>query len=144
MLLSAQVPDASVIPKMALPDGAESWVIEVFTGGGITGKFDREFAISSGGRILCDFVEPKCPGRFSSAPLQQFLKIVPVSGEFVPPAMPMSMLCSDCLTKTMTVRRRDATGMEQTYTVSWNLLTASAVPADIRRLYEAVIAIRNP
>jgi hypothetical protein len=130
------------VPQLALPSGSDVWVVEIFSSGGITGGSSRDFALSSRGRIVCDSPKDDCPRRFSRATLQSFFQDVPLAGQAVPvPSVPS--LCSDCVTKTMVVRRRDPQGIEQTFTASWNVLTASTVPPEVMRLYKAVVSVRT-
>src|SRR6185436_11622986 len=102
------------VPQMALPSGTDVWVVEVYSSGGIVGASSREFALSSSGQIVCDLFKSDCPRGFSRDTLQSFFKDVPVAGQFAAAFDdPLRWLCSDCVTKTMVVRRRDPQGVEQ-------------------------------
>jgi hypothetical protein len=129
------------VAQLALPSGSDVWVVEIFSSGGFTGRSSRDFAVSSRGRIVCDSPKNDCPRRFSRATLQSFFQDVPLAGLVVPVSSSPS-LCSDCVTKTMVVRRRDPKGIEQTFTASWDVLTAGAVPPEVMRLYNAVVSVR--
>jgi hypothetical protein len=126
-------------PQMLLPDGNGAWLVQVVTFGGILGKGDLDFAVSSEGKMSCSF-QVRCPTDFKAA---DFHPLVGTIRDVVFPARPSPAisLCNDCITRRITISRRDSMGIVQTYTGSWDETTRDQVPQEVIRIYDAFRAL---
>ena len=130
------------LPVLALPAGDAAWAVRVETTGGLTGRGTGSVTASSGGAVLCVRMT-NCPGnlqlelRRSLSHLVSVISIAPAPQSSSSPAV---TTCSDCVTTTMTVQRRDAAG-DHTLRYTWDVSTAHAVPVDARRLHAAIMEL---
>src|SRR5262245_22791121 len=108
-------------PQMVLPDGPGTWTVRVVTSGGLLGTGSGDFVVSSEGKVLCSR-EIRCPKDFSAASFQPLIEAIPA---VVPPqpSSPAVTLCSDCITRTVTITHRDPMGIVHTHSASWNETT---------------------
>jgi hypothetical protein len=130
------------IPQMLLPAGNGTWVVQVASSGGLTGTGDgTDFALSSEGKIVCG-PALSCPDQFAASEFQSLL-------DAIRPDMPVPLvpqvvsLCRDCITNTITIRRRDPMGVEYLFTASWDVTTKSRLPEEVLRIYDAAVALRK-
>src|SRR5262245_59930943 len=122
------------VPAMVLPDGNGARTVQVTTAGGLLGGGDRAFALSSEGKIACGS-DLRCPKDF---PVPDFQALIGTIQSTLPvPPIVMVSLCSDCIRRTITIRRRDSMGVVQTYTATWDETTRSQVPEKVIRVYDA-------
>ena len=128
-----------VTAQLALPDGNGGWVVQVVTSGGFSGTGGGDFTISSQGKILCS-AQMSCPKNFVIADFQPLVEIIrPDVLPVLPPAV--VSLCRDCITRTITIRRRDSIGVVHTYTASWDDTTKSKLPQEVIRIYDAILTL---
>ena len=142
MLLAALAAQAGELPTLVLPPTEAAWVVRIVTSGGFTGRGSGSYTASSAGDVACLAV-PACPARLASdteRALSRLVTELPVST--VSPALPSrpTSTCNDCVTTTISVRRRDRAG-ERTQTFTWDETTRAGVPDSVLRLYGAVIAV---
>src|SRR5262245_4534277 len=123
--------------SMLLPDGNGAWTVEVTSTGGILGTQNRA-SLSSEGKTSCD-VELQCPKNFRTSDFQPLIEVIH-SRLPVPPVQVVSF-CSDCIKRTITIRRRDAMGVVDTYSASWDETSKSQLPLEVIRIYDAVTAL---
>src|SRR5579864_8799955 len=107
------------LPQMVLPDGNNSWVVEVFTSGGFSGSGTGNIAVSSAGQILCSSPEMHCKKTFTASTLLPLIETIP-RGTVTISGRPTTSICNDCASRTMVITRRDNVGSVQTYTASWD------------------------
>jgi hypothetical protein len=126
------------IPTLLLPEGNGAWTVQVTTSGGILGTGDGNFALSSAGKIVCAS-ESRCPKEFKVSDFQPLVAMI----EPTLPVPPLAVItfCHDCLRRTITISRRDPTGVVQSYTASWDETTQGQVPEEVVRLYFAIRAL---
>jgi hypothetical protein len=130
----------------ALPAGNGAWVIRVFTSGGFSGAGNGNVAISSKGEIVCTTQKPACPESFEVQPIQQLVDkfaALDLSRMVTSPIPAAPGTCNDCINRRVTLIWRDQTGLEHSYTVAWDELTAAMVPREIIDIYNAVMALRK-
>lgn len=133
---------ATELPTLLLPPGDNAWVVRIVTTGGFTGRGSGNLTASSAGEILCASIAA-CPDRLARDMQRSLSRLVTatLSPRPVAPTSPFNPgTCSDCVTTTMTVRRRDGAG-ERTFTYTWDAISASAVPDEALRLHAALIAL---
>jgi len=124
------------LPFIPLPEGNGAWVIRVVTTGGFTGKGTGDFTISSENKILCSAQIP-CPKEFKVSDFQPLIEVL--SPDIVLPVVPVMSVCRDCIIRTMTIRRRDPSGIVQIFTTSWDDTTKTRLPQEVMRIYDAVV-----
>jgi hypothetical protein len=128
-------------PLLLLPDGNGAWVVRVTTTGGFSGKGVGDYSISSEGKVACS-AEIRCFDQIKVSDFQMLVEVIQ-PGILPIPAPPAAGMCNDCITRTMTISRRDSTGVMSTFTVSWDDTTRSKVPQEMLRIHDAVIALRR-
>ena len=123
------------LPRLALPEGNSSWVIQVISTGGLLGNGSGDFAISSEGKAVCN-LQLRCPADFKPSDFQPLLEKIGTI-ELPVTALPIVSLCRDCITRTMTISHRDSAGVLHIYSVSWDDTTKDKLPQQIIRIYDA-------
>ena len=136
LLLIVSLTQALMLP---LPDGTGTWTVRVVTSGGFLGTGTGDFAVSSEGKVLCSG-EIRCPKDFGASSFQPLIDAIPF-GIPPQPSSPSVSLCNDCITRTMTITRRDSMGIVRTHTASWNEATKAQVPKEIIRIYDALVEL---
>jgi hypothetical protein len=140
LFLSIALAVLTQMPAPALPDGNGSWLIEVVTSGGFTGAGIGSWTLSSQGALSCP-TELQCPKNFNASALQSLID--PIRPEIFAPPQKVSItaICSDCITRTLTITQRDSKGIVRIHTVSWNEVNRSQVPQEVLRLYDAMLTL---
>ena len=140
LLVAAQV---AQLPALVLPPGEGAWVVRIETSGGFTGRGSGSFTASSAGELLCTSAEA-CLSRLVPEAQQSIGRLVagiPVSRDASPRSPVVnSGICSDCVTTTMTVQRRNGDA-ERTIQFGWDESTVGSIPGEVLRLHSAVIAL---
>jgi hypothetical protein len=127
--------------RMALPEGNGSWSVTIETSGGSTGKGEGDLAVSSQGKIACSS-GLRCASDFVPLDMQPLLDAMQnVSLPARSPSLVSS--CRDCITTTITIRRRDSMGVVQIYSGSWDETTRDKFPQEVVRIYDAVVALKK-
>jgi len=142
LLVAAQ---AVELPTLVLPAAEGAWVVRIVTSGGFTGRGSGSYTASSAGDVAC-LAAAACPGRLASdtqRALSRLVKAVPVAAVSRPSPLSTTANCNDCVTTTMSVRRRDR-DEERIQTFSWDETTRASVPDDVLRLHAAVLALAAP
>ncbi len=124
---------------MALPAGDSAWVVRVTTKGGILGTGIGDFALSSEGKLVCAATGLQCPKEFQPSAFQFLVETVK-AGTLQLSRVRVSY-CNDCITRTITISRRDSMGIVHTYTATWDDTTKSRLPQDVSRIYDAALAL---
>lgn len=149
LLLAVQVTAPPALPTLLLPQGKGAWVVRVETSGGFTGRGLGNYTASSSGELKClTYVQPAgCPEHLEGETPEVIGRLVGAiprtsSAPPVEASAPGRSMCNDCVTTTMSVRRRDADG-EQTVTYRWDESTIGAVPGEVLRLRAAILALAS-
>jgi hypothetical protein len=131
------------LPTLLMPPGNDAWVVRIVTTGGFTGRGSGSLTASSAGEMLCVSVT-SCPGRLvpeTQRSLSRLITAVPLPDTVAPRSSPLNPgTCSDCVTTTLTLRRRDGIG-ERTVAYTWDVSTVSTVPEEVLRLHSAIVAL---
>jgi len=125
-------------PALLLPDGNGAWTIHVTSSGGFLGTGYRDFSVSSEGKIVCG-QDLRCPKDFRASDVQPFVEMIH-STLPVPPVAVIS-ICSDCIRRTISIRRRDSMGIVQVYSASWDDTTRGQLPPEVIRVYDAIAVL---
>jgi hypothetical protein len=142
LLVAAQTVE---LPTLVLPAAEDAWVVRIVTSGGFTGRGSGSYTASSSGDVSC-LAAAACPGRLApdtQRALSRLVKAVPVAAVSRPSPSSPTGSCNDCVTTTMSVRRRDR-DEERMQTFSWDETTRASVPDDVLRLHAAVLALAAP
>ena len=123
-----------------------SWVIQIVSRGGITGRGTGDVVVRSEGTLALS--EPAAAKPSAGAqPIGPDL-MRPLH-ERVQAALPsqwtgshLSSTCSDCDVTLMVIARRDANGAVRTHTAFWDAITKRGVPAEVLRIYEAALTLK--
>ena len=125
----------------AIPNGAEAWVLQVTTSGGVMGAGVRSanFAVTSEGRIVCEAAEcaRSLPGGELRGLIDRLSKLDRSLWPGVPSVAGQMTLCRDCLRTTLTLRRREG-DIVAVYAASWDPSQPLAAP-----IRELAIAVRQ-
>jgi hypothetical protein len=124
-------------PQLFLPDGNGAWLVQVVTRGGLTGAGQGDFAVTSEGKSVCNRPEQRCLRDFKAAEFHRLVEMIQ-AGKL---PIPLVSLCSDCITRIITISRRDATGIVHTYTAMWDETTKGRLPQEVIRIYDALFAL---
>jgi hypothetical protein len=145
------VPGAFAIPAisglfMEVPAEPSAWVIRIVSGGGFTGQY-RGLVVASQGTVRCT-AEIQCQGTLSATELESITRLLsePVLSKW-PQAngsssAPISV-CSDCIRVWAEVRHRERDGTEKLYSTTWDDVSKSSLPAEIRQIYETALSFRR-
>ena len=145
---STSFPQAAgnTLASPVLPAGNGAWVVRIITSGGFSGAGNGNAAISSKGEIVCTMQKPACPESFEVQPIQRLVDkfaVLDLSRMVTRPIPAAPGTCNDCINRRVILIWRDQTGLEHSYSVSWDELTAAMVPREIIDIYNAVMALRK-
>jgi hypothetical protein len=129
-----------ILLQLNLPGGDNAWVVEITSTGGLTGNGAGDISVSSDRKIHCATPGMKCPKDFDASSLSPLVDALPFGRQtvLIPPE---GAACNDCINRTISIRRRNAAGVVQGYSASWNDLTASQIPRGVLRLYDSVLKL---
>lgn len=140
--LEAQTP---VLPASS-PDSRAVWTVSILTLGGLDGRGQGGFSVTSAGDFTCHSMTPcarqiqkpalqSLESFIASATLPQALQMPDIFPTF--PVQTSPSVCFDCIVTTMSLRIRDSKGVEWTYAWSWDVTTQSGVPIEFMRIFRA-------
>lgn len=131
--LPAQLKDAYTPAE--LPGGKDSWVVQVITRGGFTGRGRGDVTLKSDGVVSCSpTVFDACADTLPPASLESLSKLVSAANPKEWRDRPGS-LCNDCYVVLFALQRRDAKGRAKSYTVYFDDTTLAQMPEAVRQLY---------
>ena len=126
-------------PMLALGNGRGAWVVEVTTSGGFTGRGRGNFAVRVDGVTACT-----PPMQCATLAPHQLSPVANAVGQLITERWtpePSRSVCNDCVLTTMTLRKRDANGVDVMRTFSWTEVTWEQVPRDVGGIYQAVMEL---
>jgi hypothetical protein len=140
--IEAQAPVTPVL----IPDSRAVWTISILTSGGLDGRGQGGFNVTSAGEFTCNSTVPctrqiqkpalqPLEGFIHSATLPQALQFSDIIPPF--PIQTSPSVCFDCIVTTMSLRIRDSKGVEWNYAWSWDVTTQSSVPTEFMRIFRA-------
>ena len=125
---------------MALAQAAGSWVVEITTSGGFSGRGRGSLTVASDGTTRCAG-PATCASRLAGDAINMMtgrLAALRTAGWEVTPA---DDTCRDCYQTTMTVRRRPRDGGEAISVFKWTDITFTKAPDDVKRVYETMVQV---
>lgn len=138
--LEAQTP---ALPATS-PDSRAVWTVSILTSGGLDGRGQGGFSVTSAGDFTCNSTTPcarqiqkpalqSLAGFINSATLLQTLQMPEIIPPF--PVQTSPSVCFDCIVTTMSLRIRDSKGVEWTYAWSWDVTTQTSVPIEFMPVF---------
>lgn len=140
---SAQQPDSGIpfvlvgAQRVAAPEGAGAWALQVTIRGGVTDQ-TREFAITSNGVL-----HPLPSGAvrtLSAATLSLLQGLVQSATPTEWKAASQLGVCSDCPATLLVLTRRGPDGLQEAYAAFWDATTAGRLPPDLVRIADLALA----
>ena len=136
---------ATALAPMGVPGGPNAWVLRIVSGGGFTGQY-RETVVTSQRNVRCSR-ETQCRGRLSRQQLQSLSRLLSDSTllkwQQAPAAPAVPSVCSDCTRVWMELRHREQDGTERVYSTTWDPVSASSLPTEVKEIYESAVAFRR-
>ena len=140
----ASLPPGFVSLPVVLPADENAWTIQVLSRGGFNGAGRGNIAANSDGDFSWVGVDGSgCKSKLTLASIQPVVGLVrSINPSLAGRGPGPSLMCADCYINTLVVQRREAAGPE-IYVFVWDDATEEQLPADARRLYDAVIAFKG-
>jgi hypothetical protein len=122
------------LPNPDLPEGKQSWVLQIVTRGGLDGKGKGDILVDSSGKVTCSKKEMDCVETLSTARLQEFADAIAgiAAASWEKSAMGS---CYDCYFILLRLRVRDRDERIHDLFAYWDSSTQSGMPKDVLRLY---------
>jgi len=140
----APVPAPADDAALTRPDSRSEWSLEITSSGGLDGRGNGGFTLTSAGVLTCSLPK-KCSGPIDvPAPIHGLVVAanlppatrIPGNNPFV--LLPAAAgVCMDCVMTTLLLRIRDSNGLEWTYSLSWDPTTLSSIPSDFKKIFQA-------
>ena len=127
-------------PALALGSTPGSWVAEVTTTGGYTGRGAGSVHVRADGSALCG-APLQCGARVSADALHRIAAALETARGITWERPTARSVCNDCIVTTLTLRTRQANGTEAVTTYVWDNSDAEQVPAGVRAIYDTLTAV---
>ena len=125
--------------RLTLAGTAGAWVVEVATTGGFTGRGVGNFAVRADGATTCTM-----PLRCAAVASDGVGHVAAAVAGVTTTAWTQRLndgRCSDCVTTTLTIRRRASDGAERSTTYSWTVVDTKEVPGDVQSVFDAAMSV---
>jgi hypothetical protein len=127
-----------------LPEGKDSWVVQVVTRGGFTGRGRGDVTLKSDGVVSCSpTVFDPCAGALTPASLETLSKLISAANPKQWKDKPGG-LCRDCYVILFALQRRDAKGRAKSYLVYFDDTTLAQMPEEVRQMYKHAFELASP
>lgn len=123
-----------------LPEGKDSWALQIITRGGLAGGGRGDVVVTSDGRVSCSQQAAPCAVKPPGAALASLSRLVAAAR---PSKWKSSAgaACRDCYVTLFVLQRRAGDGQAKTHMLHWDDTTAAAVPADVKEMLRAVAGL---
>lgn len=130
------------LKPVELPEGEDSWAVQLITRGGFAGTGRGDVTITSDGGVRCSPPAMRCPDLRPGAALTSLSKLVAAarpSNWKRTAAVP----CRDCYVTMLVLQRREGGGAVKTYTAYWDDTNAASIPVEVSNIYMAVAELTH-
>lgn len=135
--LHAQQP---TVPALALGNAPGSWVADVATTGGFTGRGAGSISVRSDGAAACA-MPLRCDATIATGRIATLTDTLDAARRSVWQRPPSRSVCNDCIVTTLTIRTRLTDGSESRTVFTWDNAEAPQLPAAVHTFYDDVIAV---
>ena len=141
-----QIPVIADLFMQEVPADPNAWVLRIVSGGGYTGQY-RGLVIVSQGTFRCT-MEIQCQKTLSAPELESFSTLFSeaiLSKWPQPNASSSSSLsvCNDCIRFWMELRHREKDGVEKLYFITWDDVSKSTLPVELKQIYDTAVSFRR-
>jgi hypothetical protein len=129
------------IPKVELSPEANSWAVQIISGGGIMGIGKGDLTITSQGQLDWNQKdhpnekENRCNVKLRDDVIQKLTQMA-FSANASGWGGPTSSYCSDCFVYAIVLQRREHDGIGRTYVAYWDDSTDKNTTEDVRKVYD--------
>jgi hypothetical protein len=132
------------LARVELPEGKDSWVVQVVTSGGFTGRGRGDVTLTSAGVVTCSpAVVVPCADKLSPASLESLSKLIASANPKRWQDRPGGA-CSDCYGTLLALQRRDAKGRAESYKVYFDDTTLALMHEEVKQIYAQVFILAAP
>jgi hypothetical protein len=132
---------AGAVRQILPPEGPGAWVVQVITRGGLHGSGASDLAITSAGALTRS--DPDRTSAVRADLLNSLGKYVRASTPSQWAAGSKLSVCSDCVATLIVLSLRDSLGTVQTYTTFWDTTTRANISADVLRIHDLALTVRQ-
>jgi len=132
---------AGAVRQIMPPEGPGAWVVQVISRGGLGGRGSSDLAITSAGGLTLS--EPGPSPALRADVVNSLGKYVRTSTPAQWAAGSKLSVCSDCVATLIILSLRDSVGTVQTYTVFWDTTTRGNISADVLRIHDLALTVRQ-
>jgi hypothetical protein len=132
----------SKLRKLELSPEANSWAVQIFTGGGYAGRGRGNLTITSRGHLFWNARENQCNVNLRDDAIQMLTQTA-FSANVSAWSGPTDTYCSDCFVYAMVLQRREQDGIERTYIAYWDDSTEKKNSDELRKVYNTFLTHRE-
>jgi hypothetical protein len=132
---------AGAVRQITPPEGPGAWVLQVISRGGLGGRGAADLVITSAGGLTLS--DPGPTNAVRANVLNSLGKYVRTSTPSQWTAGSKLSVCSDCVATLIVLSLRDSVGAVQNYTVFWDTTTRGSISADVLRIYDLALTVRQ-
>jgi hypothetical protein len=129
------------VPKIELSPEANSWAVQIISGGGIMGIGKGDLTITSQGNLVWNKKdhpnekENRCNVKLRDDVIQTLTQTA-FSAKASEWGGPTSSYCSDCFVYAIVLQRREHDGIGRTYVAYWDDSTDKNISKEVRKVYD--------
>jgi hypothetical protein len=129
------------VPKVELSPEANSWAVQIISGGGIMGIGKGDLTITSQGDLAWNKKdhpnekENRCSVKLRDDVIQTLTQTT-FSANVSGWGGPTSSYCSDCFVYAIVLQRRENDGIGRTYVAYWDDSTDKNITEEVRKVYD--------
>jgi hypothetical protein len=129
------------VQTITLPPEAGAWAVQLIRRGGILGDVKSAWLITSQGEVMKNVAGTPTSAKLAPDALSKLTRLVRSAKLHIRDDSTASP-CRDCYTSTLVLYRREADGIERTYTASWDDSTVKKLPEEVADIYAAILDIQ--
>jgi hypothetical protein len=135
------------VRQVELSPEANSWAVQIISGGGIRGVGNGDLTITSQGHLVwserrtVNEKENRCNVKLRDDVMQMLTQTV-FSANGSGWGGPTTSYCSDCFVYAIVLQRREHDGIERTYVAYWDDSTDKNLPEELRKVYNTFMTYK--